>query len=178
MANECILYNVLLKHLFIIMSITYKVREQRLTTAKGKQTLFIAQPVSNGETTIEHLQKLISKISAVSEGDVRSVLMTLTQLVATELAAGRRVSLGELGRLRISLSSRAVERGEDFTVQDIRRAKVTFRPGVLIRSELQTLSYQRHIDSPKVELRATQPGGSSPTGGASQPSSGAEHAGV
>lgn len=137
------------------MSITYKIREQQLTTAKGKQTIFIARAVSNGETTIEHLQKLISKISAVSEGDVRSVLLTLTQLVATELAAGRRVSLGDLGRLRIGISSRGVQSQEEFSVQDIRRAKVTFTPGALIRSELQALSYQKYSDGGKAELRSS-----------------------
>lgn len=159
------------------MSITYKIREQQLTTSKGKQTLFVAHAVSNGETTIEHLQKLISKISAVSEGDVRSVLLTLTQLVATELAAGRRVSLGDLGRLRIGISSRGVARGEDFTVQDIRRAKVNFVPGMLIRSELQTLSYQRYAESPKGELRATS---DSESEGASASGSGSTspHAGI
>ncbi|MDO4707660.1 MAG: histidinol phosphate phosphatase [Porphyromonadaceae bacterium] len=158
------------------MSISYKVRQQRLTTPKGKQTLFIAQVVSNGETTIDHLQKLISKISAVSEGDVRSVLLTLTQLVASELAAGRRVSLGDLGRLRIGISSRAVARGEDFTVQDIRRAKVNFHPGSLIRSELRSLSYQRHGDAPKGELRGS--GGSPSTPGASGKDNEAAHAGI
>lgn len=129
------------------MAIIYQVRKQKFVTSKGKQTKYIARAMSNGETTIEHLQRLISKISAISEGDVRSVLITLTQLVASELAAGRRVSLGDLGRMRIGLRSRAMDRAEEFTVQDIRKARVSFLPGALIRDELQVASYQRYTPS-------------------------------
>lgn len=159
------------------MSIVYQVRELKFATESGKQTKYVARAISNGEITIEHLQKLISKISAVSEGDVRSVLITLTQLVASELAAGRRVSLGDLGRMRIGLRSRAVDKEEDFSVQDILRARVNFLPGALIKEELLVASYQRHTklvakpDKPKVEEG---------TGGADSGSSlgGEEHAGI
>ncbi len=131
------------------MAISFKVREQKLKTAKGEQTFCFARAVNNGETTIEQLQKLIAKISAVSEGDVRSVLMTLTQLVALELGEGRIVSLGDLGRLRVGLRSKASESKEKFRSQDIKRVRAVFVPGMFIREALQTASLKRKELNPK-----------------------------
>ncbi len=141
------------------MAISFKVEEQKLRTANGEQTFCFARAVSNGETTIEQLQKLIAKISAVSEGDVRSVLMTLTQLVALELGEGRIVSLGDLGRIRIGLRSKASDSKEKFRSQDIKRVRVVFAPGMLIREALQTVSLKR---KERVLKKATAP--SSETG--------------
>lgn len=157
------------------MSISYKVRKQTLTTKNGQKTVFYAMPVSNGETSIEQLQKLISKISAISEGDVRSVLLTLTQLLAIELVAGRRVSLGDLGRMRIGLRSKATEKAEDFKAQDIRRIRVTFTPGALIRESLLSASVQRYTEEekPKTGKPEKQPeGGGTRPGGSAGPEAG------
>ncbi len=125
------------------MAITFKVREQKFTTAKGKQTICFAKAISNGETSIEQLQKLIAKISAISEGDVRSVLMTLSQLVALELAEGRIVSLGDLGRLRVGLRSKGGDSKENFRTQDIKRVRTIFVPGPMIRESLYSASLKR-----------------------------------
>ncbi len=131
------------------MAITFKVKEQKLTTARGEQTFFFAKAVSNGETSIEQLQKLIAKISAISEGDVRSVLMTLTQLVALELSQGRIVSLGDLGRLRVGLKSKGGDSKEKFRSQDIKKVRVIFVPGALIKDNLLSASFKRSDDQAK-----------------------------
>ncbi len=125
------------------MAITFKVKEQKLATARGEQTFCYAKAVSNGETSIEQLQKLIAKISAISEGDVRSVLMTLTQLVSLELSQGRIVSLGELGRLRVGLKSKGGNDKESFRTQDIKRVRVIFVPGTMIKETLLSASLKR-----------------------------------
>ncbi len=151
------------------MAITFKVKEQKLATARGEQTFCYAKAISNGETSIEQLQKLIAKISAISEGDVRSVLMTLTHLVSLELAQGRIVSLGELGRLRVGLKSKGGNAKEKFRTQNIQKARVIFVPGSLIKDSLLTASFRRAaVGTGKCE--ATN--GTTPSGGAkSEPNS-------
>ncbi len=143
------------------MAITFKVEEQMLRTARGAQKFCFARAVNNGETTIEQLQKLIAKISAVSEGDVRSVLMTLTQLVALELGQGRIVSLGDLGRIRVGLRSKASDSKEGFRSQDIKRVRVVFVPGMLIREALQTASLKRQEVKLKKSLTSEAEGSGS-----------------
>ncbi len=162
------------------MAITFKVREQKLTTARGEQTLCFARAVSNGETTIEHLQRLVAKISAISEGDVRSVLMTLSQLVASELSEGRIVSLGDLGRMRIGLRSKASDNKEGFRSQDIKKARVVFVPGALIKESLMMASFRRQtlVSPPKPSTpssSAGETGSSTPSGGGK---SGGKHTGL
>ncbi len=120
------------------MAINYLVRSRKLTTAEGKQEFFFAQSIGNGVTSMEHLQKLIARISALSEGDVRSVIMNLSSLIADELSAGRIVELGDLGRMRIGLRSKGSKKEEDFKLQSIKKLKVLFHPGSLIRDRLST----------------------------------------
>lgn len=102
-----------------------------------------ARPVYMDEADIESLSKLIAKISAVSVGDVRSVLYTLADLVANELSHGRLVSLGDLGRLRLTLRSKAVKKAEEFKTEMIKRAAVIFTPGKLLREMIQGISFER-----------------------------------
>ncbi len=147
------------------MAITFRVNEKKLKTARGEQTFCFARAINNGETSIEQLQKLIAKISAISEGDVRSVLMTLTQLVALELGEERIVSLGDLGRLRVGLRSKASDSKEAFRSQDIKRIRVLFVPGGLIREALQTASLKRQ-DPKKFKSLKPSAGAGSASGGA------------
>ncbi len=122
--------------------INFKVTQHQLTTAKGKQTFHFARAVYNGQTTMDMLQKQIARISAISEGDVRSVLLTLSQLVADELSAGRIIELGDLGRMKVGLKSKANESKDKFRTQDIKRVRVIFTPGKLIKEELLSVGLQ------------------------------------
>ncbi len=134
--------------------IKFKVNEKKLTTARGEQTFHFAKAVYNGVTTIEQLQMQIARISAVSEGDVRSTLLTLTQLITDELTAGRIVELGDLGRMKVGLKSKATESKEKFRSQDIKRLHVIFTPGKLIKEGL--LSTSLHSISKEKEMCPAQ----------------------
>ncbi len=122
--------------------INFKVAQHKLTTARGEQTFHFARAVYNGETTMDMLQKQIARISAISEGDVRSVLLTLSQLVADELSAGRVIELGDLGRMKVGLKSKASDSKDKFRSQDIKRVHVIFTPGKMIREELLSVGLQ------------------------------------
>lgn len=115
------------------MAVSFKVRERKVKINGKAVKIRFAQSVKTGDMDLPEICDLTSKISAVSEGDVRSVLNTLTDLIIGGLRQGRSVALGELGRFRISLSSKAALEGETFTAENIRRARVTFYPGGEIR---------------------------------------------
>ena len=116
---------------------------------------------------------LTSKISAVSEGDVRSIINTVTGLVITGLKQGRAISLGELGRFRISLSSKAAKEGEEFTVENIRRARVLFLPGGDIRRACRQIRLKGiNMLRPGEQQGGTPSVPDSPEGGGEQGSGG------
>ncbi len=120
--------------------IQFRVTDKKLKTAKGEQTFHFARAVYNGVTTMDHLQRQIARISAISEGDVRSILLTLSQLITDELTAGRIVELGDLGRMKVGLRSRSAESKDKFRVQDIKKVRVIFTPGQLIKQGLYSAS--------------------------------------
>lgn len=115
------------------MAVTFKVRERKVLINGSQAKIRYAQAVKSGEMDMHEICDLTGKISAVSEGDILSILNTVTDLIINGLSQGRTVVLGELGRFRISLSSKAAKEGEEFTTENIRKARVIFFPGTAIR---------------------------------------------
>lgn len=120
------------------MAISYKIRKQELKFAGNKKTIYYAQSINKGEASLEEIEGMISKISALSEGDVRSVLRTMSDLVIHNIKNGRVVDLGDLGRFRISLKGKASDKAEDFKATNIKRAKIIYTPAKAIRLALKS----------------------------------------
>jgi predicted histone-like DNA-binding protein len=92
------------------MSIPYKVvqRGQPGVAGGGVKKLYAAV-VTTGETTIDELTKDIEKFSALSEADIRGVIIALENVIQNKLAEGKIVRLEKLGSLYPALSSKGVE---------------------------------------------------------------------
>ncbi|WPC11640.1 DNA-binding protein [Riemerella anatipestifer] len=112
------------------MPIKYKtIQKAQPGVAGGGDKKFYASPVYQGEKTLEGLTKDIEKISTVSGADIRAVLYALVDVMQTSLSEGRIVRLGELGSMRVSLSSEGKAKEEEVTSAVIRNTKVLFTPG-------------------------------------------------
>ncbi|GAD05683.1 DNA-binding protein, histone-like family [Porphyromonas crevioricanis JCM 15906] len=125
-----------------------------------KEKRQIAQTVYSGSSDLDRLSRLIGQISALSEGDVKSVLDTMSRLVARDLIDGRLVSLGDLGRLRLTVRAQAPKADGEFLTRMIRKPGIVFSPGQLIRSELRDVKFMR-VDTPTKP--AAPNGGSAPS---------------
>jgi predicted histone-like DNA-binding protein len=135
------------------MPVSYKLETRKMTTLKGEvKNITYARAHYNHSTPIEFFTKMISHISAVSAGDVQSVLNTLTLLVGDQLAMGPIVELGDLGRLRPTLRSRSVEKSADFSSSNIRRVGVIFVPGKAIKEALLGATVTRVVEEKKPEI--------------------------
>ncbi|MCO7332427.1 HU family DNA-binding protein [Riemerella anatipestifer] len=111
--------------------------------AGGGDKKFYASSVYQGEKTLEGLTKDIEKISTVSGADIRAVLYALVDVMQTSLSEGRIVRLGELGSMRVSLSSEGKAKEEEVTSAAIRNTKVLFTPGADLKKMLQTLKFEK-----------------------------------
>lgn len=109
----------------------------------GGEMKWYATTVSNGEADIQKLIKSIEKISTMSGGDIRGVVYTLVDVIVEKLSAGQIVRIGELGDLRVSISSTGHESEEEVSDSSIRGAKIIFRPGEMLDQMLNNLSYQK-----------------------------------
>lgn len=121
------------------MAIKYAV--QKTQTGKEKKEYYYARAEYDGVTSMEDMAKMVEKISAISVGDVLSVLNTLGQLVAIELANGRIVDLGDLGRLRLSLRAKGMLEAEKVTRETILATRAIFVPGPAIRLKQRNLKF-------------------------------------
>ena len=126
------------------MSIKFKVIEKgQPGVAGGGVKKFYASPVMNGELTLAGLTKAIEKISTVSGADIRAVLYAMVDVAIDSLADGTIVRFGDLGSLRISISSAGEETAEDVNAKSIRKSSVIFNPGTRIKEMLETTKFQK-----------------------------------
>lgn len=126
------------------MSIKYKVIQKgQPGVAGGGDKKFYASANITGERSLAALTKDIEKISTVSGADIRAVLYGLVDVMQSALANGEAVRLGELGSLRVSISSEGKASEKEVTAASIKNAKVIFTPGKQLKNMLETLEYQK-----------------------------------
>lgn len=102
-----------------------------------------ASPVHDGEVNEEDLILNIEKRCTVNGADVRAVIYSLLDISVESLAKGSIVRLGDLGSLRVSLSSEGVATADDVTASTIKNANVIFTPGAKIKRMLAVAKFEK-----------------------------------
>lgn len=126
------------------MPIKFKVIEKGQPGIQGGgEKKFYASANITGEKTLAGLTRDIEKISTVSGADIRAVLYALVDVMTGSLADGQSVRLGELGSLRVNISSEGKGTEKEVTSSAIKGAKVIFTPGSNIKKMLDTLTYEK-----------------------------------
>lgn len=126
------------------MAIKFKVIERgQPGVAGGGEKKFYASANVTGEMTLSKLTKRIEQISTVNGADIRAVVYAMVEVMKDSLADGQVVRLGELGSLRISISSEGKLTAEEVNANAISGSKVVFTPGKEIKELLPTLSYEK-----------------------------------
>ena len=124
------------------MSVNYRVVRRTLNFDKANpKEVVVAQTEPRATTGLEALSTLIGQISAISRGDVLSVISTLTRLIADELAKGNIVEIGELGRLRFNMRSKAAKSVKEFTHNNILPPTLHFLPGMLLKDARRRIRF-------------------------------------
>jgi predicted histone-like DNA-binding protein len=109
----------------------------------GGPKKFYAMAVSDGEYTLEDITREIEKRCTVNGADILAVLYSMVDVSADALADGTIVRLGDLGSLRLSLSSEGREKEEDVTASAIRGSSIIFHPGPKLQATLLTMKYHK-----------------------------------
>lgn len=111
--------------------------------AGGGEKKFYATPVMDGELTLAGLTKAIEKICTVSGADIRAVLYAMVDVAVDSLADGTIVRLGDLGSLRITLSSEGKATAKEVDAACIKNTGIIFTPGTRIKEMLDTVKFQK-----------------------------------
>lgn len=131
---------------FLIMPIKYKLMQKAQPGVAGGGTKkWYAAAATDGELTVDDLAKLIEKFSALSEPDIRGVIIAMENVIVDQLVQGKIIRMDKLGSFYPSLSSEGVSKEEDFTVANIKNAKVNYRPGKRISNALSTASFKKKV---------------------------------
>lgn len=126
------------------MSIKYTVIERgEPGVVGGGKKKYYATVKTDGELSVDDLVKNIEKFSALSEADIRGVIIALENEIQKELVNGKIIRLDKLGSFYPSLSSEGAETAEKFNVSMIKGAKVNYRPGKRISDALSTATFTK-----------------------------------
>ncbi len=111
--------------------------------AGGGDKKYYANPVMDGEMDFNAITKAIEKISTVSGADIRAVLYALVDVSLDGLSRGAIVRMGELGSLRITLSSEGKTTAAEVNASAVKKAGIIFTPASRLKEMLQTLKFQK-----------------------------------
>ena len=126
------------------MAVKYDVREKGEPGVKGGgKRRYYATIVTDGEVTIDDLVKDIEKFSALSEPDIRGVVVALENVIQDRLADSKIVRLEKLGTLYPSLSSEGKDKEEDVDSNCIKKVGVNYRPGTRIIQTMQNAGFKK-----------------------------------
>ena len=125
----------------------YTVKERYNPKAPEEPRKYYAFPKTSGSVDLRELAKRISRESTVSMMDTLAVLEGIFQVIPDYLMEGNIVDLGQLGSLRLSISSEGAENPDEFTVSMIRKTNILFRPGSEFKDELATVKFNRVKDA-------------------------------
>jgi len=120
----------------------YKLVE-RSNPQKKEEVKWYATPINNGKVTKTEVMKEIVNVSSLSRGDVSNAIENLIDIVPKYLLMGKSVNLGEFGTLRLSFSSKGVEKPEEFNVQLIKGVRVVFTPSTEFKNSLKNIKFEK-----------------------------------
>jgi predicted histone-like DNA-binding protein len=124
------------------MPIQLKTLERNQPGIKGGgKKKYYASPVHDREITLEGLTRSIEKTSTVNGADIRAVLYAMVEEAVLGLSDGRIVRLGELGSMRISISSEGKSTPEEVTAAAVKRTGVIFTPGKKLKEMLSSAKF-------------------------------------
>ena len=104
---------------------------------------------------VEKMGAMSQQRCTVTQSDVVAAWGVLEVIIAEALANGRRVELGELGILSIDVRAKELkEPGERLRTTDVEVGSISFKPGPLLKKQLQGVKF--NIDNDCAEPADTE----------------------
>lgn len=139
--------------------INYSVSPRRNPQEKGTPPKYYAKVQASGTVSFDTLASEISYASTLTDGDVSNVLRALVVQIKKHLADGKIVSLDGFGSFQFQLSSKGALTEKDYRTSLIKKMRIQFKPGRLIREvlNLETLSFQKVKTRKSVSMMDEEP---------------------
>lgn len=137
-------------------AVTYSVVSRKNPNEPELPPKFYAQAQSRGDADIRTLSDRIELMCTVTRADVMAVLVALESTIKDSLSNGEIVHLGELGSLKMSLSSKGAASKEEFYPSMILKSRILFHPGMTLKDMQKSLRFERVEQLAKSKKDAAQ----------------------
>jgi predicted histone-like DNA-binding protein len=121
-----------------------KKNPQDLTQAK-----WYLSPEQAGRVGLPEIAREIEGRSALSLGDVQSVLSNLVEILPIFLKLGQSVNLEGFGTFRMSVSSEGMVNAEELNARHVKGVKLLFLPSAELKRNLEGISFEIGSDAPE-----------------------------
>jgi predicted histone-like DNA-binding protein len=126
---------------------------------------FYAQVQTSGDVSMREMCERIEQSCTVTKADVYAVLVAMENVIIDALKGGEIVRLGDLGTLRVSLSSKGALTEKEYNTSLITRKRIIFRPGVVLGEALANLTFTKQKEKSDEEENTEEGSGEETTGG-------------
>jgi predicted histone-like DNA-binding protein len=96
----------------------------------------------SGNVKIKGIAKEIAERSALSLGDVYSVLFNLTEVLPVFLKLGQSVTLDGFGSFHVSVSSEGAAAREELNARHVKGVKLRFLPSADLKRDLEGITFE------------------------------------
>lgn len=123
------------------MAVNYSVVPRRNPSRREEGFKFYAQAQARGEMDFDAICEDVDSRCTATKADVTASLNGVLKTMQIALNRGEIVRLGDFGSFQISVSSHGAETEKEFNSSQIKKARISFRPGKSLTNMLKTLRY-------------------------------------
>ena len=119
---------------------------KRINPAKRgeKEQLWYAAPASKGAMDADETARMAVADTTLSKAEFKSVMEVASEKLIPLILSGISVTIGDLGKLRLSFGSQGVENMDDFDPQTmIKNVKFVFTPSATLKSALSQATFEQ-----------------------------------
>jgi predicted histone-like DNA-binding protein len=95
-----------------------------------------------GTVGMQEIAKEIEGRSALSLGDVQSVLSNLVEMMPLFLKLGQTIKLEGFGSFYISVTSDGTETADELSSHTVKRTKIVFRPSIELKRNMEGIAFE------------------------------------
>lgn len=126
---------------------------------------YYAQVKQSGDVSLREMCERIEQSCTVTKADVHAVLVAMEDVIVDALKGGEIIRLGDLGTLRVSLSSKGALSEKEYTSSLITKKRIIFRPGSILSEALANLTFSKLTEKKDDEEETEEEAGEEVTGG-------------
>lgn len=125
------------------MAISYKMVLKKQSMITPPIEKYYPCAIHEGMDDLESLSERIASNSSISQADCYRIVMSLTKVIEESLAMGRVVHIKTLGSFKINVNGVGVDSPEASVKDEIKGAKIIYRPSPNMNKVLGGLTYKR-----------------------------------